>query len=38
MAVFKRYFLFIKMKVFVVNWFQWHQKLQNLLKGALHNK
>jgi hypothetical protein len=26
--------LFIKIKVFVLNWFQWHQKLQHLFIGA----
>ncbi len=26
--------LFIKIKVFVVNWFQWHQNLQHLFIGA----
>jgi hypothetical protein len=30
--------LFIKAKVFVVNWFQWHPKLQHLFRGALYNK
>ncbi len=24
-------------KVFVVNWLQWHQKLQHLFRGALYN-
>ncbi len=38
MAVFIINILFIKTKVFVVNWFQWHQKLQHLFRGALFNK
>ncbi len=26
--------LFVKIKVFVANWFQWHQKLQHLLEAT----
>ncbi len=38
MTVFIINILFIKTKVFVVNWFQWHKKLQNLFRGTLYNK
>jgi hypothetical protein len=42
--LFKQYYsvhnkhLFIKTKVFVINWFQWHKKWQHLFRGALYNK
>ncbi len=38
MTVFIINMLFIKIKLFVVNWFQWHKKLQHLFRGALYNK
>jgi hypothetical protein len=28
--------MFIKTKVFDVNWFQWHQNIQHLFRGALY--
>jgi hypothetical protein len=34
MVVFIINILFIKIKVFVVNWFQWHQKLIHLLEAT----
>jgi hypothetical protein len=30
--------LFIKTKVFVVNWFQWHKKIATPFRRALYNK
>ncbi len=38
MPVFTINIWFITINIFVVNWFQWHKKLQHLFRGALYNK